>query len=128
MAKIVGPVGRLGGLAVRLGCFASVFLTAQPPNRLTAQVLSPRDSAIHALNRLAYGPRPGEVDSVARYGVMRWIERQLDANHIHDDQLAQRERAFKVLGLDRTELATRFANAQQERRRMQQEFGAAADS
>src|SRR2546430_5565357 len=45
---------------------------------------TPRDSAFHALNRLAYGARPGEADSIARVGVMRWIEQQLDADHVPD--------------------------------------------
>src|SRR5947207_10783309 len=104
MAKIVGAVRRFGGWAVWATCFASIFLSAEPPNRLTAQVLSPQDSARHVLNRLAYGPRPGEIDSVARSGVMRWIGQQLNPDHIRDDQLAQRERAFKVLQYDRSEL------------------------
>src|SRR5258705_10388623 len=30
-------MGRLGGWAVRVGVLVAVFLTAQPPNRLTAQ-------------------------------------------------------------------------------------------
>src|SRR5437667_305747 len=47
---------------------ASVGAGQQPP------VLTPRDSAFHALNRLAYGPRPGEVERVAQEGVMRWID------------------------------------------------------
>src|SRR6266508_3162648 len=63
-------------------------LAAQSPT------LTPRDSAFHALNRLAYGARPGEADSVAQFGVMKWIERQLDADHVSDTRLAERERDF----------------------------------
>ena len=33
--------------------------------------------ALHVLNRLAYGPRPGDVERVAGMGVQRWIDRQL---------------------------------------------------
>jgi len=86
---------------------------------LSAQTLTPRDSARHVLDRLAYGPRPGEIDSVARSGVMRWIDQQLNPDHIRDDQLAQRERAFKVLQYDRSELAGRYAVAIHERQQMQ---------
>src|SRR6266513_4691940 len=86
---------------------------------LSAQTLTPRDSARHVLDRLAYGPRPGENDSVARSGVMRWIDQQLNPDHIRDDQLAQRERAFKVLQYDRSELAGRYAVAIHERQQMQ---------
>src|SRR6266699_913068 len=57
-----------------------------------AAPLSPRDSASHALNRLAYGPRPGEIERVARAGVLRWIDAQLAPDQIDDEALARRER------------------------------------
>jgi len=92
-------------------------LAAQSPT------LTPRDSAFHALNRLAYGARPGEADSVAQFGVMKWIERQLDADHVSDTRLAEREREFKILDYDRADLAGRYRDAVRERQRMQREFG-----
>src|ERR687891_1630676 len=84
---------------------------------LVAQGLSPRDSALHALNRLAYGPRPGEVERVAAMGVMTWIERQLAPERIEDGALAEREREFEILRLDVEELGRMYAEAQRERRR-----------
>jgi uncharacterized protein (DUF1800 family) len=33
--------------------------------------------ALHVLNRLAFGPRPGDVERVANMGVQRWIAEQL---------------------------------------------------
>src|SRR6059036_1745785 len=94
-------------------------LTAQAPGLASGPSLTPRDSAFHALNRLAYGARPGEADSVAHVGVMRWIERQLEPDRIDDSRLAERERQFKILDYDRAELAGRFADARRERQRMQ---------
>src|SRR5256712_13064142 len=90
---------------------------------LAAQMpaLTPRDSAFDALNRLAYGARPGEADSVARFGVMKWIERQLDADHVPDTRLAERERQFKILGYDRADLAVRYRNAVLARQRLARE-------
>ena len=101
-------------------------LTAQAPG--VAPALTPRDSAFHALNRLAYGARPGEADSVAKVGVMRWIEQQLDADHIPDSRLAAREREFKMLDYDRADLAGRYRDAVQERQRLQREAAATGDS
>src|SRR6266508_2022781 len=92
-------------------------LAAQSPT------LTPRDSAFHALNRLAYGARPGEADSVAHFGVMKWIERQLDADHIPDSRLAERERQFKILDYDRADLAGRYRDATRERQRLKRESG-----
>src|SRR6266550_4492607 len=94
-------------------------LTVQAPSAS----LTARDSAFHALNRLAYGARPGEADSVARIGVMRWIERQLDGDHLPDPRLAAREREFKILDYDRADLAGRYRDAVRERQRMQREMG-----
>src|SRR5438876_1152335 len=102
--------------------FLVLALAAQMP------ALTPRDSAFHALNRLAYGARPGEVDSVARFGVMKWIERQLDADHVSDSHLAQREREFKILSYDRGDLAGRYRDATRERQRLQREAAATGDS
>jgi len=101
-------------------------LTAQAPG--VAPALTPRDSAFHALNRLAYGARPGEADSVAKVGVMRWIEQQLDADQIPDSRLAAREREFKILDYDRANLAGRYRDAVQERQRLQREAAATGDS
>ena len=100
------------------------LLTTQAPGAS----LTPRDSAFHALNRLAYGARPGEADSIARLGVMKWIEQQLDADHVPDPRIAERERQFKILDYDRGDLATRYRDAQRERQRMQREAAATGDS
>ncbi len=100
---------------------ASPLIAQQP--QLTA-----RDSAFHVLNRLAYGARPGEVDSVARTGVMRWIEQQFDPDRIPDRMLAERERGFKILDYDRADLAQRYRDATRERQRMQRERTLAGDS
>src|SRR6267378_4497317 len=102
------------------------LLTAQAPGPPPS--LTPRDSAFHALNRLAYGARPGEADSVARFGVMKWIERQLDADHISDARLAEHERQFKILDYDRADLAGRYRDATRERQRLQREAAAMGDS
>src|SRR2546428_7878038 len=78
--------------------------------------LTPQDSALPALNRLAYGPRPGDVPRVAAEGVMRWIDHQLSPDGIDDDRLAEREGRFDILRYDRGDLAAMYTAAQRERR------------
>src|SRR5580693_1767196 len=48
------------------------------------QRLSQDRQIVQALNRLTFGPRPGDVDEVRRVGVAKWIELQL-----HPDQIAE---------------------------------------
>jgi uncharacterized protein (DUF1800 family) len=43
--------------------------------------------AIHVLNRLTFGPRPGEPDDVRRMGVDKWIALQLQPERIAENQL-----------------------------------------
>src|SRR2546421_13110963 len=98
---------------------ATSLAAQSPPPAPPAAAITAHDSALHALNRLAYGPRPGEVDSVAHSGVMRWIERQLNPDRIDDKALEQREHAFKILDYDRQDLAPRYSDAQRAPQRMQ---------
>jgi len=84
------------------------------PHQLPA--LTPRDSALHALHRLAYGPRPGEVDAVAADGVMHWIDRQLSPDQLDDRLVAERATAFPLLRYDPRDLARLYAAARNERR------------
>ncbi|MBI1967519.1 MAG: DUF1800 domain-containing protein [Gemmatimonadetes bacterium] len=95
-------------------------LTLYPLSPLASQALAARDSALHVLNRLAYGPRPGEVERIARMGVLRWIEQQLAPERIPNPVLARREREFKLLDYDAPDLARRYAAAVAERVRRQQ--------
>ena len=97
-----------------------VALVLSLASLLAGQGLSARDSAVHALNRLAYGPRPGDVDRVAQGGVMRWIDQQLAPERIDDARLAERERRFDLLSYSRDDLARLYLDAQRERRERQQ--------
>jgi len=107
----------------------SVLTLGTLPVSIAAQLpaLTPQDSSFHALNRLAYGPRPGDVQRVAADGVMRWIDRQLSPEEIDDHRLAQRERQFQILDYDRRDLAARYTEAQRERRERKLAADTAAD-
>jgi uncharacterized protein (DUF1800 family) len=45
--------------------------------------------AAHALNRMTFGPRPGDVDRVLRMGLDHWIDQQLDPASIVDTAAAR---------------------------------------
>lgn len=109
-----------------------ILTAAAPPQPRAGPgggLVTARDSALHALNRLAYGPRPGQIDSVARIGVMRWIDAQLDRSGPRNERLAERESGTPLLHLSTSDLAQRFFAAQQERRaRAQQGQVALADN
>ena len=47
--------------------------------------LTQRERAVHALNRMAFGPRPGDVQRVMEMGVERWMKQQLNPRSIEDN-------------------------------------------
>ncbi len=56
-----------------------------------------RQRAIHALNRLTFGPRPGDVARVMQVGVDKWIDEQLHPEKITDAALEQRLAGLRTL-------------------------------
>ncbi|GAB2575107.1 DUF1800 domain-containing protein [Ramlibacter solisilvae] len=59
--------------AAAASTLARPVLAAAPPQRIK---LAPEQSAAHLLNRLGFGPRPGELDAVGK-DPRGWMERQL---------------------------------------------------
>src|ERR1700693_1620447 len=64
--------------------------------------------ALHALNRLAFGPRPGEVERVTAMGVDKWIDQQLHPDKIDDHALDARLAPFRTLRMDTREMVENF--------------------
>jgi uncharacterized protein (DUF1800 family) len=77
-------------------------------DKTPAGSMDPQKRAAHALNRLAYGPRPGEIDRVAKMGVDQWIEQQLHPEKIDDSALEARLAPFRTLRMDTRELVENF--------------------
>lgn len=62
--------------------------------------LSDREQAFHALNRLAFGPRPGDVERVVEMGWEAWVREQLSPESIDNDTVDRDiEKRYPSLGL-----------------------------
>jgi uncharacterized protein (DUF1800 family) len=96
--------------------------------------VSPADEQahiVHALNRLAYGPRPGDVQAVRRVGLSNWIEEQLHPERISEAALESRLKALRTTGLSTAALMEGYAIPREARReiaRRQRENPSAADA
>lgn len=83
----------------------------------------------HVLNRLGFGPRPGDVERVRTLGLDRYIDLQLNPERLNDGALDVRLTGFRTLSLSASDLTERyFAPAQEQRRQQQRQQGAAAAS
>ncbi|MBK6844620.1 MAG: DUF1800 domain-containing protein [Gemmatimonadetes bacterium] len=59
----------------------------EPARSVGQRELSVDQQARHALNRLAFGPRPGDVARVTAMGVDRWIAQQLTPTRLDDSAM-----------------------------------------
>src|SRR5580704_13818642 len=56
----------------------------QNDQKLFQKKLNKDEQVIHALDRLTFGPRPGDVERLKRVGLKKWVDQQL-----HPDRLAE---------------------------------------
>ena len=75
--------------------------------------LSRDEQVLHALNRLTFGPRPGDVEAVRKIGVKKWIDLQLHPERIAENpELAQRLAPLESLRLSQADTVRTYPNPQ----------------
>jgi uncharacterized protein (DUF1800 family) len=92
----------------------------------TAVPAKPDDRTIvHVLNRLGFGPSPGDIERIRRMGLHAYIDRQLTPERIPDEALHMRLATLTTLSKSTRELADAYyIPAQMERRERQREQAA----
>ncbi|HTC87851.1 MAG TPA: DUF1800 domain-containing protein, partial [Bryobacteraceae bacterium] len=63
----------------------------KPPDdeKLFKKKLSKDDQIIHALDRLTFGPRPGDVDRVKKIGLKKWLDQQLHPDRMDENPVLE---------------------------------------
>jgi uncharacterized protein (DUF1800 family) len=93
-------------------------LTAQRSNAVPETADAP--TVLHVLNRVGFGPTPGEVERVQQLGLAAYIEQQLHPERLADKALEARLADFSTLSLSSRQLAEKYYLPVQELRRQQQ--------
>lgn len=88
-------------------------LDAQAP---VAREQTADQQALHALNRAAFGPRPGDVQKVRAMGVDAWIDQQLHPERIDDSEFERFLTSYKSFSYRQADLVRQYAELQRDRR------------
>ena len=89
----------------------TALLAAGPFN----QKLTPDQQIIHALNRLTFGPRPGDVEQVRRIGLNKWIEQQLHPEQIPENPVLEAKlKPLATLQMSVAQIVEEYTPRQQE--------------
>jgi uncharacterized protein (DUF1800 family) len=102
-------------LGLSLACAVPQLLAKKKDrdkDKAADSALSEQKRAMQALNRLAFGPRPGDVDQVIAMGVDRWIDLQLHPEKIPDDAMDARLAPFRTLRMSSKEIVEEFPDNQ----------------
>src|ERR1700742_4210076 len=77
------------------------------------QRLSPDQQLVHALNRLTFGPRPGDVQELRTIGLTKWLELQLHPERITENPvLEQRLKPLESLRMTLPEVVAGYTPQQ----------------
>jgi uncharacterized protein (DUF1800 family) len=90
---------------------ACLLLSALGVPPLESAVIEPpaQDAAIvHALNRLGYGPRPGDVARVRDVGLDKWVDSQLHPDRLSDKDVEARIATLRTAGLSSADLIKHY--------------------
>jgi len=95
----------LGVAALLLLLFAAgAYARKQKPTKAADE----QKRALHALDRLTFGPRPGDVDAVAAMGVDQWIDLQLHPDKIDNNAMQARLATYRTLTMSTRDMVMAF--------------------
>jgi uncharacterized protein (DUF1800 family) len=84
-------------LFLLIGVFGVARISMGDVPRVENAPVTDKQKIVHVLNRLGYGPRPGDIERVAKLGVDKYIRQQLQPEQIVDDAVEKKLAVFDTL-------------------------------
>jgi len=110
----------------RVAAFVLASLPATAGIALAQEQPSDHDEIVHVLNRITFGPGPGDVDAVQKMGLRNYIEQQLHPEQIDDSALEQQLTGFDLLQMSSQQLMELFQSERKKNLEKQKKLAAAA--
>ena len=84
-----------------------------------AKSITPDPQILHVLNRLSFGPRPGEIEKIKSTSIEAYIQSQLNPKSIPESpKLTQRLDRLETLSMTPVEIFTKYVPTRRQRRQM----------
>ncbi len=90
-----------------LGTMAPAFADSKAKTAKTA-ALTEDQKILHLLNRIGFGPRPGDVERVRALGIDKFIDQQLHPERLDDSATEARLKSIESIHMGLNELAEKY--------------------
>jgi len=80
--------------------FLFISLLSMSAGQTRAAKLTEDQRILHILNRLSFGPQPGDIERVRKIGISAYIEEQLHPERIDDSKTEALLKIFPSIGMD----------------------------
>jgi uncharacterized protein (DUF1800 family) len=116
-------ITKLVAVAAALLCAIPVVTPAQKTviARSDVRELPADQQIIQALNRLTFGPRPGDVQKVRAIGLDKWIDQQLHPEKINNAAIERFVGTYSAINQDQNDLLRQYADQQRQRQQVRRE-------
>ena len=110
VALLTAPGADAGNTDAKTGSSDStqIVLDKKFKGNLPITALTADEATLHALNRLGYGPRPGDIERIRKMGLEKWVEQQLHPDSISDSELDERLQKYPTIMMSSTRLLDEF--------------------
>ena len=112
------------GKAILRAVLCSLVLGVSALATTSARPTGDDATILHVLNRVAFGPRPGDLEHVRAIGVTRYIDDQLHPERLSDAGMDARLAGLQTLHMSSREIAERFEIPQLQARRARRQAAA----
>ena len=128
MTNHPGFLRQVASAVVVLALVAAVPAAVVDAQKPAGAVPKTADTATiaHVLNRIGYGPAPGDIERVRAMTLSVYIDQQLHPERIPDEALKARLAAYPTLALSTAEIARNYYGPAEELRRQEKRAAGAA--
>ena len=111
-----GAASAVGGLFV-----ATAAMTQLVSSPSAARLPNDEQAIVHVLNRIGFGPRPGDVERIQKIGLRQYIDQQLNPERVPDPGMAARLAGLQTVALSSRDIAETYEQPLREARRARKE-------
>ena len=112
--KVRFATSRAGSAVLALAVTGTLALSAIMPvvadtkSKASPAAFTTDQKIIHLLNRIGYGPRPGDVERVKKMGIDKYIDLQLHPDRVEDPAIEAKLALYPSLKMSLTEIQEKY--------------------